>query len=141
MNARKQYDFNGLAGCVVQKKSRVTGTLVGVYNSGQAGLEDDPSCSWATVCEEHNTLICHPSLKLALSHSADPEGWCQFCRSRNNRYVTNDCPEPFTLNEFLRANSEGLGPGDMEDVQKLDVGQELTLGGGAAATTILRRVS
>lgn len=77
---RKEYGFNGLVGCVSQAKSRVTGTLVGVYHAGQAGMEDDPETPWATVCEEHNTLVCHPTLALAKVHAPDPTVWCDGCR-------------------------------------------------------------
>lgn len=79
MSARKEYAFNGLAGCVTQFRSRQTGTLVGVYASEQAGMEDDPECTWASVCEEHNTLVSHRTLALALSFR-DPRDWCDCCR-------------------------------------------------------------
>lgn len=138
---RKQYAFNGLAGCVVQKRSRITGALVGVYNSEQAGLEDDPSCAWMTVCESHGTLVGHASLRLARDHSADPEGWCQFCRARNNTYVIDDEPQDvFSLNDFLK-NNEGLSEGDKENILALEVGGSVTFGGGAAAEFVVRRMS
>lgn len=143
MTARvsKQYDFNGLAGCVIQKKARATGSLVGVYNSEQSAVGDsDPSCAWMTVCEVHNTLVGHASLKLAMGWSVDPTGWCQFCRARNNRYTLDTDPKNFDLNDFLK-NNEGLGEGDKEDILRLDVGESLQLGGGAAAEFTLKRVS
>lgn len=78
--ATKEYNFKGLAGCVGQAKSRVTGTLVGLYHADQAGLEDDPSTPWATVCEEHHSIVCHPTLATAKEHASDPTGWCDACR-------------------------------------------------------------
>jgi len=136
----KEYGFNDLAGCVVQKKSRKTGTLVGVYNSGQAGMEDDPSCAWMTVCEVHSTLVGHSSLKLALGHSGDPEIWCEFCRARENRYTLDESTEPFSFNEFLKDNMT-LPEDDKQGICDLDVGESMKLGGGAAAEFTIKRVA
>lgn len=139
-NMSKKYSFNDLAGCVVQRKARQTGTLVGVYNSEQAGLDDDPACSWSCVCEFHSTLVGHSSLKKALGWSVEPESWCEFCRARDQKYVTDEATEPFTFNDFWK-NNEGLSPRDQQDVAKMEVNETLTLGGGATAETIIRRVS
>lgn len=77
----KTYSFNDFAGCVSIKRSRQTGTLVGVYNAEQAGLDnDDGRAPWSTVCEKHGTIICHSTLSLAKGHAADPKGWCEDCR-------------------------------------------------------------
>lgn len=76
----REYSHNGLAGCVTQRKARQTGTLVGVYQANQAGMESDPETPWATVCEEHGNLVCHPTLAFAMGHAADPQGWCEDCR-------------------------------------------------------------
>lgn len=54
----RQYDFNGLAGCVEQRKSRETGLLVGLYHAEQAGM-DPAAGAWATVCEAHGHLVSH----------------------------------------------------------------------------------
>jgi hypothetical protein len=67
------------AGCIQLRRARSTGTLVGVYRAGEAGLEDEPGYPWATVCEEHATLIVHETRALAVSHAAAPEGWCEEC--------------------------------------------------------------
>lgn len=74
------YNIEGKAGCVLQKKARQTGTLVGVYNAEQAGIDSEPTDPWASVCETHGTFVCHSSLQLAKAHSADPKGWCDHCR-------------------------------------------------------------
>jgi hypothetical protein len=76
----KQYGFNGITGCVVQRKSRKTGRLVGVYHGVQSGMESDPETPWVTVCEEHGMLVGHPSLRLAMGWAADPEVFCEDCR-------------------------------------------------------------
>jgi hypothetical protein len=73
----RQYCANGFAGCVSQRKSRVTGTLVGVYRNDQAGL--DTAEPWSTVCEDHGHVVSHDTLRLAIWHAADPSGWCESC--------------------------------------------------------------
>ena len=79
----KEYDFNGLAGCVQQRRNRITGTLVGVYHGEQSGMESDPDNPWVTVCEDHGRIVAHPSLRLALEHAADPSGWCGDCNGND----------------------------------------------------------
>jgi hypothetical protein len=83
MKARKpkQYGFNGIEGCVVQRKARETGTLVGVYHGFQSGMESDPETPWVTVCEVHGSIVGHSSLRLAMGWAADPEQWCEECRN------------------------------------------------------------
>jgi len=146
----KQYNFNGLAGCVTQKKARRTGTLVGVYNSEQSEVGDvgDPLTAWMTVCEEHGMLVGHSSLKLALSHSSDPEGWCEDCRARNNWYVLDNGTEAFSFNDFFKnenlpvlvrtVRSEEVTEDDMEGVRDLEVGESLKVGIGGTEFTITR---
>jgi hypothetical protein len=77
----KEYGFNDLAGCVSQSRSRITGTLVGIYHGEQSGMEDDPEIPWQTVCEDHGSIVGHPSLKLAKEHAPDPSQWCEDCRT------------------------------------------------------------
>lgn len=74
-----EYEFNGLAGCVVQRKNRITGSLVGLYQADQAGMDPEAGL-WSTVCEVHSSCVNHRSLALAKSHLADPTGWCEECR-------------------------------------------------------------
>jgi hypothetical protein len=54
--------------------------MVGVYAADEAGMECDPELPWATVCEEHSAIVCHPTLRLARDHAALPSGWCEDCR-------------------------------------------------------------
>lgn len=73
------------AGCIEVRRSRATGTLVGLYRSAEAGMEEDPETPYTTVCEEHNTLVCHATLKLARENLPDPRGWCDECRDKKPR--------------------------------------------------------
>ena len=77
----RQYSFNDLAGCVEQRRSRATGTMVGLYQAEQAGLDPDAG-KWVTVCEDHSTCVNHPTLSMARHHLPDPTGWCDDCREK-----------------------------------------------------------
>jgi hypothetical protein len=81
---KKEYGHLGLAGLVQRTRARSTGTEVGLYASLQAGMESDPELPWCTVCEEHNTLVCHRTLALARENAPEPEGWCEECRDHLN---------------------------------------------------------
>lgn len=74
------YAFNNLAGCVVQRRSRRTGTLVGLYAAAQAGL-DPAGGPWATVCEDHGAIANHATLELARAHLPAVE-WCETCQEQ-----------------------------------------------------------
>lgn len=87
MSARRKHGVHGNAGCIQMRRARSTGTMVGVYDSLQAGMETDPSAAWMTVCEEHSSCVGHRTRKLALSHAAEPEGWCEDCREKIDREV------------------------------------------------------
>lgn len=76
----KRYNLHGWAGLVAQHRNRASGTLIGIYHAAQAGLDDDPALPWATVCEEHSTLVLHPTLRLARYHAAVPM-WCEYCQA------------------------------------------------------------
>ncbi len=76
---KKQYSFNNLSGCVLQRKNRITGTTISVYNNTQADLDDENP--WSTVCEEHHTICSHSSLRLAILHTTMPE-WCEECMKK-----------------------------------------------------------
>lgn len=86
---RRLYDFNGLGGCVEQRRSQANGNLIGIYNCEQSGIDGGVQCDtdkpnpWATVCETHSQIIGHRSLAVARSHAADPLGWCDSCREQN----------------------------------------------------------
>jgi hypothetical protein len=80
----KQYGFDGLAGCVARWRSRATGTLVGLYHGEQSGIECDPELPWVTVCEEHHTLVSHPTL-VDGRRTRDPREFCDDCRALDKR--------------------------------------------------------
>jgi len=84
----KVYRYNGLAGCVIQSVSRETGKLVGLYHSVQSGMEGDPELPWTTVCEEHNTLVSHPSLQAAKNSLPFPTSWCDDCRQKEKEMTS-----------------------------------------------------
>jgi hypothetical protein len=118
----KQYDANGFAGCVEQRRNRLTGFLVGVYQADQAGMESDPATPWATVCEEHNSICVHGTLALARSHAGDPCGWCEDCRkvylwdvvtAAYVRLMANTSQEATTASEaqFALFGTPGVRPG------------------------------
>ncbi|MEX3917940.1 hypothetical protein AB4Y43_17110 [Paraburkholderia sp. BR10872] len=81
--APRQYDFDGLAGCVVRRRSRVTGTLAGLYQAEQAGMDADAG-RWVTVCEDHSTCVNHATLAHGRAHMGDPSMWCEVCRDVHN---------------------------------------------------------
>lgn len=67
------------AGCRQLRRSRSTGTVVGIYNAREAHL-DEGGGAWVTVCEQHGAVCNHETLRLARDHAADPSGWCEDCR-------------------------------------------------------------
>lgn len=87
----KQYGYNGLAGCVEQRRSRTTRHLYGLYNAEQADIdggymaahdqfsEQPRKYPWVTLCEDHGTICGHASLSDARYHL--PAGdWCEACQ-------------------------------------------------------------
>lgn len=76
----REYAFNGLLGCVVQQRSRITGALVGLYQAEQAGMDAEAG-RWSTVCETHGSCVNHSTLAAARAHLSDPTMWCEACRS------------------------------------------------------------
>jgi hypothetical protein len=80
----RTYCAHGDAGCVERRRCRATSTMVSIYHAAQAGL-DESGGSWVTVCEDHGSLCNHPTLELARRHRADPWGWCDECRERENQ--------------------------------------------------------
>jgi len=77
----KHYHSEGCKGLVERRKNRLTGTVMGLYHAEQGGLDTDPENPWATVCEEHGSVVTHSSLKLARGHLAVPD-WCEDCQEK-----------------------------------------------------------
>lgn len=69
----------GWAGYRSARISPQTGTLVVVVDAAAAGIEDDPAIRWATLCDDHDGVVCHPTRALAESNASDPAGWCDGC--------------------------------------------------------------
>jgi hypothetical protein len=71
-----------VAGLVQQRKARQNGALVSVYRNAEAGLDDDGGARpFGVVCEDHSTVMACRTKRLAMSHAADPLGWCESCRA------------------------------------------------------------
>lgn len=64
------------AGCVALAYSRRAGTLRGVYRAREQGLEDE---GWATICEDHSTLVISETRALAMA--SDTPDFCDDCRA------------------------------------------------------------
>lgn len=135
--ARRTHNFDGLEGCVTRFKPRQTGTLVGVYFESE---ENDPEYPWASVCEIHGILVCHRTRQLAIDHARDPQGWCQWCRSKGSLFIiVGEDIEPFPIEKFLEDNKP-MAEDERESLLELEVNEEATFGGGAAAEFTVRRV-
>lgn len=68
-------------GCVkLSYCRRGTGTLVGVYRSAEAGMEEDPATPWSVVCEPHGSIVSVHSRRAAFAVSADSTEFCDDCR-------------------------------------------------------------
>lgn len=63
------------AGCVYLARSVRTRALRGVYRAREAEIDDR---GWATVCEDHGTLILSDTRALALA--TDTDDFCDDCR-------------------------------------------------------------
>jgi len=64
-------------GCVYLATSIRTGALRGVYRAREAGIDAE---GWATVCEDHGTLVLSETRALALA--CDTLVFCDDCRAQ-----------------------------------------------------------
>lgn len=66
---------------VESRRRHQTGTVVTVYRSKEAGMDEgyEGDCKYTLLCEEHLEIIGVPTLYLALRHATDPFGWCKDC--------------------------------------------------------------
>jgi hypothetical protein len=68
------------------RRNRRTGTLVVVIDDRTSRFDADSMTDygngpapWWTVCDDHATLVCHPTRSLAEAHAARPWEWCEAC--------------------------------------------------------------
>lgn len=68
------------AGLRQYRRARSTGTLVGLYNGDEAGMDtssgDQP---WSLVCEPHGFVSSFETIRSARSFASCPEQWCEVC--------------------------------------------------------------
>jgi hypothetical protein len=67
-------------GCLALRRNRESGTVVGLYLANEAGIESDPRLRYATVCETHDTVVCHERKTDAAYWLRHPKTWCEFCQ-------------------------------------------------------------
>lgn len=73
-------NLNGIAGLRLQRRNRTTGTLVGLYDGGPAGLDTEGG-RWQTVCEEHGSICSHDTYAVAADFLSHPAEWCEDCQA------------------------------------------------------------
>lgn len=78
---RSTPELFGLAGAVERRRSRASGTTITLYDANEAGMESDPQTPWATVCEEHGSIVCHGTRSAARASMAVPD-WCEACQEK-----------------------------------------------------------
>lgn len=79
--ARRELDVerDRRAGCLILRRSRSSGTVVGLYRADEAGLDADAG-PFATVCEDHGGIVNHRTRSIAESHLSHPIEWCPRCQ-------------------------------------------------------------
>jgi hypothetical protein len=75
MSARNMPDYAGLR---EWRRSRQTGTRIGLYDGQEADL-DTSGGRWSNICEDHGEICNWPTIGLARSFMAAPEEWCSQC--------------------------------------------------------------
>ena len=65
------------AGLYRQRRSRITGTMVSIYDARRAGL-DDTGGAWAVVCDDHGEIVNVETLRTAKACAPLVE-WCESC--------------------------------------------------------------
>jgi len=90
-------------GCLALRKSRSTGTVVGLYQASKTSSLADPDCGdWVTVCEDHAGLVYHDTRSNAEGWLSHPEEWCPVCQGEE------DPPEGEDINvKYKRAVRKG----------------------------------
>ncbi len=92
MTPDPRYITQNYAGVVESRRRRLSGTVVTIYRSLEAGIESDPDLPYSTVCEDHGVITCHPTLAQARRH-APVAGGCEVCEWRLHGLVHPDDPD------------------------------------------------
>lgn len=66
------------AGEVKRSRSRLTGTLVVLFDTNKTDEYDSDGGRWVTICDEHGTVCNHDTRKVAESHMPYVS-WCEEC--------------------------------------------------------------
>lgn len=65
-----------------RRRSRSCGVMVEVLDTNHPGSYlTDPKGRWVTLCVDHGKFTDHRTLKLAQMFAAQPDIWCEVCRS------------------------------------------------------------
>ncbi len=75
-----QRQLRGNAGYVSSRRNQITGNFCTVYNAKAAQI--DAGAKWATVCEEHGTVMGSHTQALARAALDAPADWCEGCQLR-----------------------------------------------------------
>jgi len=65
---------------IERRRNRETGTMVSVWRPGTIAEDDCDSARWFTICEDHGSLVGHPTRKLAMQWLSHPLTWCEECQ-------------------------------------------------------------
>lgn len=66
-------------GIVIAHRARSTGTVVGLYDTTKTSQFDPDGGRWATLCEDHSSIVNHETRKTAERFMSAPEEWCEEC--------------------------------------------------------------
>ena len=74
-----------------ERVNRQTGTTIVILDLAHpdSGFDPNEAGRWATICDEHGTIITHDTLALARHHAPDPLGWCEVCMDLSQHGGTN----------------------------------------------------
>lgn len=66
------------AGYRASTRARSTGTVVVVVDGRAQGLDTEGG-RWSTICDDHDWIVAHETLKQAVGFMRHPEEWCEPC--------------------------------------------------------------
>lgn len=89
----KQYNYNGIKGCVIQRQNETKGILFSVYHCKQRKVFPNvmkEMVKWATACEHHGEKVFTDNLNDARDLMRTSEKWCFGCfqaEAKNSNYL------------------------------------------------------